>query len=191
LRLASDVGGASSLVLAERRVRRQLEDDPRGFTALRGLQLYNLSLPEMQKAQHFAEEGLRVAERLDDAARLVGAHGALGLGLVFQGKLEPALSHFQRGSEIFDPDMQFPDWPGAHPGVMCQFYLPLISWMLGYPDRSLDELRAAVGSAETLGQPLTLAQTLCYAAFVQLLHGRLRLYAGLRDGFALPGSAAS
>jgi hypothetical protein len=54
---------------------------------------------------------------------------------------------------MFDPDMQFPDWPGAHPGVLCQFWLMLISWMLGYPDRSLDELRAAVKSAETLGHP--------------------------------------
>ena len=40
----------------------------------------------------------------------------------------------------------------------------LISWMLGYPDRSLDELKAAVTSAESLGHPLTLAQTLCLAA---------------------------
>ena len=44
----------------------------------------------------------------------------------------------------------------------------LISWMLGYPDRSLDELRAAVRSAETLGHPLTLAQTLCFAALVHI-----------------------
>jgi hypothetical protein len=34
-------------------------------------------LLEIQKSQHFAEEGLRVAERLEDAARLVGAHMAL------------------------------------------------------------------------------------------------------------------
>jgi predicted ATPase len=40
--------------------------------------------------------------------------------------------------------------------------------MLGYPDRSLEELRAAVGSAETLGHPLTLAQTLSWAAFVHI-----------------------
>jgi hypothetical protein len=38
----------------------------------------------------------------------------------------------------------------------------------GYPDRSLDELRAAVKSAETLGHPLTLAQTLCWAAVVHV-----------------------
>jgi len=36
------------------------------------------------------------------------------------------------------------------------------------PDRSLDELRAALGSAETLGHPVTLAITLCYAAFVHI-----------------------
>jgi len=42
----------------------------------------------------------------------------------------------------------------------------LISWMLGYPDRSLDELRAAVRSAETLGHPLTLEH--CFAALVHI-----------------------
>jgi hypothetical protein len=64
---------------------------------------------EMEKAQHFAEEELRVAERLDDAARLVGAHMGLGLTLYYQGKLGPALAHFRRGFELFDPNMQFPD----------------------------------------------------------------------------------
>jgi predicted ATPase len=94
---------------------------------------------------------------------------ALGSTLYWQGKLAPALAHFRRGVEMFDPNMQFPDWPGSHPDVQCQFFRMLISWMLGYPDRSLDELRVAVGSAETLGHPLTLAQTLCYAALIHIL----------------------
>jgi hypothetical protein len=111
---------------------------------------------------------LRVAERLEDSARLVGAYTTLGVVLFWQAKLEPALAHFRRGFEMFVPDMQFPDWPGSHPGVQCQFWPMLISWMLGYPDRSLEELRAAVKSAETLGHPLTLAQTLCFAAYVHI-----------------------
>jgi hypothetical protein len=118
----------------------------------------------MEKAQHFAEEAMRVAERLDDAAYRVGAHVALGVGLFYQGKPEPALAQFRRGFELFDPNMQFPDWPGSHPGVQCQLWPMLISWMLGYPDRSLDELRAALRSAETLGHPYTLAQMLCFVA---------------------------
>jgi len=40
--------------------------------------------------------------------------------------------------------------------------------MLGYPDRSLEELRAAVRSAETLRHPFTLAQTLCFVALVHI-----------------------
>jgi predicted ATPase len=52
--------------------------------------------------------------------------------------------------------------------VQSQCFLALISWMLGYPDRSLDELRAAVRSAETLGHPLTLAQALCWVALVHI-----------------------
>jgi class 3 adenylate cyclase/predicted ATPase len=147
---------------------RQLGDHSREFTALRGLYLQHLNLLEMEKSQHFAEEALRVAERLDDAARLVGGHMALGVTQLFQGKLEPALAHIRRGFELFDPNMQFPDWPGSHPGVQCQFWPMLISWMLGHPDRSLEELRAAVRSAETLGHSLTLVQTLSYTAFVHI-----------------------
>jgi hypothetical protein len=64
---------------ASRAVTRQLGDDPRGFTALRGLMLYHLNLLELEKSQHFAEEAMHVAERLDDGARLVGAQMALGV----------------------------------------------------------------------------------------------------------------
>jgi hypothetical protein len=122
----------------------------------------------MEKAQYFAEEALHVVERLGDAVRLVGGHMSLASTLFVQGKLEPALAHFRQGFELFDPNMQFPDWPGSHPGVQCQFHPALISWMLGYPDRSFEELRAAVKSAETLGHPLTLAQTLCWGALVHI-----------------------
>jgi class 3 adenylate cyclase/tetratricopeptide (TPR) repeat protein len=146
----------------------QLDDHSREFTALRGLQLYHGNLLEMERSQHVAEEAMRVAERLGDAARLVGAHAAVGSALYWQGKLEPALAQFRRGFELFDPDMQFPDWPGPHPGAGCQYIAMLISWMLGYPDRSLDQVRPAVESAETLGHPLTLAQTLYYAAFIHI-----------------------
>jgi predicted ATPase len=47
----------------------QLDDYSREFTALCGLMLYHVNLLETEKALHFAEEALRVAERLDDAAR--------------------------------------------------------------------------------------------------------------------------
>jgi predicted ATPase len=144
----------------------QLGDHARGFTALRGLQVYHQNLLEMQTAQHFAEEALVVAERLDDPARLVGGHMAVGGTLYWQGKLEPALAHFRRGFELFDPNTQLPDWPGSHPGLQCQLFPMLISWMLGYPDRSLDELRAGVESAERLGHPVTLARAPCWAALV-------------------------
>jgi predicted ATPase len=57
---------------------RQLGDHPREFTALRGLFMHHVNLLEMEKALHFAEEALHVAERLNDTARLVGAYNALG-----------------------------------------------------------------------------------------------------------------
>jgi hypothetical protein len=53
---------------------------------------------------------------------MITAHVALGAVLFYQGKPEPALVYFRRGLEMFDPNMQFPDWPGSHPGVQCQFW---------------------------------------------------------------------
>jgi predicted ATPase/class 3 adenylate cyclase len=147
---------------------RQLDDHSREFAALRGLQNHHQNLLEMEKAQHLAEEAMRVAERLGDAARLVAAHMTLGVTLYHQGKLEPALAQFGRGFEMLAPNMRFADWPGPHPGVLCQVWPMVISWVLGYPDRSLEEITAAVGSAETLGHPVSLAQTLCLAAFVHI-----------------------
>ena len=73
---------------------RQLGDHSRGFTALRGLYLYHLALLEMEKSQHFAEQALRVAERLDDAARLVGAHTTLGTVLTGSGSSSRRLRTF-------------------------------------------------------------------------------------------------
>src|SRR5260370_2601813 len=52
---------------------RQLGEHSREFTALRGLQLHHQNLHAMEKAQHFAVEALRAAQRLYDSARLVGA----------------------------------------------------------------------------------------------------------------------
>jgi predicted ATPase len=96
----------------------QLGDHSRGFTALRGRYLHHVNLLEMEKSHHFAEEALRVAERLGDSARLVGGHMALGVTLLFQGKLEPALPHFRRGFELFDPNMQFPEYGFPPPRIV-------------------------------------------------------------------------
>jgi predicted ATPase len=73
---------------------RELGDHSREFTALRGLQLHHVALLEMEKAQHFADEAMRVAERLDDAPRLVGAHVAFGLTLLCRGDSSRRLRTF-------------------------------------------------------------------------------------------------
>jgi hypothetical protein len=100
------------------------------------------------------------------------------------------LARMLSGFEMFDPTMQFPDWPGSHPGVQCQFYLPLISWMLGYPDRSLEEAPAAVKSAETLGHPVTRPNAVLGCARSHLLPRAIGGRRLCRTGFAdLRGAA--
>jgi len=152
----------------------QLGDDIRGFAALRGLQLHHYGAAELAKSQHVAEKALGVAERLGDAARIVGAHQALGAVLYSQGKLTEARTQLQLGLEKFDPaSHKFPDWSGSHPALNCQAFMALTSWMLGYPDLARDEAMAAVKDAEALGHPLTLGQTLSHMALIPLFRREL------------------
>ncbi len=88
---------------------------PGGSRRSAACMLHHLNLLEMEKAQHFAEEGLRVAERLGDAARLVWAHLALGVTLFFQGKLEPALAHFRQGLRDVRSEHAVPGLAGHPP----------------------------------------------------------------------------
>ena len=139
----------------------ELGDEVRGFAALRSLQLHYFGAAELAKYQHVAEEALGVAERLGDAARVAAAHVALGAVLYAQGKLSPARSQLQMAREKFTSDFgKLPDWSGANPAVVCEIWLALISWMLGYPHRSQNEAEGAVKSADALGHPLTLSQAL-------------------------------
>jgi hypothetical protein len=111
----------------------------------------------MAKGQHFAEEALGVAERLGDAARLVGGHQSLGGLRYWQGK-RAGTRAASPGLRAVRSEHAVPGWPGSHPGVQSQFYVAVIYWMLGYPDRSLEEAGAARKSVEALDHPLTLAQ---------------------------------
>ena len=91
---------------------RQLGDHPREFTALRGLMLHHLNLLEIEKAQHFAEEALRVAERLDDAARLVGGHMALWCDALLSRETRAGACAISAGLRAFRSEHAFPGLAG-------------------------------------------------------------------------------
>ena len=93
---------------------------------------------------HFAEDALRVARRLGDAAHLVGGYVTVGLSLLLPGKTRAR--HWRGIPSSGFRDIRsaavggFAIRPALHPGLQCQFFPMLISWMLGYPDQSLKEL---------------------------------------------------
>ncbi len=81
---------------------------------------------EIEKAQHFAEEALRVAERLDDAARLVGGHMALVWCCTTGGSSSRRSRTFGGASRCSIRTCSSPDSPGSYPAVACQFFPMLI-----------------------------------------------------------------
>ena len=143
----------------------QMGESPHIFPVLRGLQLFYLSRGDRQKARDLAEQMLTLAESLQDAVFLLGAHFALGQTLFLSGKVTAALPHLEEGIALYDPQQnQSLLWAGAHAGVQCLGYAAWALWGLGYPDQSLKKASKAIALAQELNHPFSLSFALFCAA---------------------------
>lgn len=116
----------------------QLGETPHLLPALWGLCAVNIVKGQPQKALEYGEEFLRLAERLQDPAVLVGHH-AVGIPLYFLGKLSQARDHLQRSASLYAAAQhRFLTWLYGHdPGMVAEKYVSWTLWLLGYPDQAL------------------------------------------------------
>ncbi|HJQ24034.1 MAG TPA: protein kinase [Blastocatellia bacterium] len=91
-----------------------------------------------RQALGYAEEFLRLAERLQSPAVVVG-HTNVGTSLYFLGALEQARDHLQQAVSLYAPALHRPlTWFYGHePGVLAESFLSWTLWLLGYPDQAL------------------------------------------------------
>jgi predicted ATPase len=146
-----------------------LEDPYRLFPVLRGLWSYYLVRAEFRTAHALGKQLLALAQHVQDAAMLLGAHRALGATLFFLGAVAAAHTHLAQGIALYDPrqhrDQTF--LYGEDTGVVCHSHAAWALWHLGYPDQG----RARTEEAVTLAQHIVHPPSLCYVlGFAAVFH---------------------
>lgn len=168
---------AEASYLCARELADRLGEPTRLYQALWGLWYVNLGRGRYPSARELGEQLLVIAQRENDTGRLLEAHHALWPTLVAMGEPTAALLHLKQGLALYDPERHASQallYGGHDAGVCCRFHLSSTQWVLGYPDRAAATMRDALGLAERLAQPTTLALTLAFAAIGQYRLGEWR-----------------
>jgi predicted ATPase len=147
----------------------KVEGSPHLFPALWGYNRVCLQRAEYQVAREVGEQLLTLAERMQDSARLLEAHFALGAPLLWMGEIEAALLHMEAGRRLYDPQQHRSLMlrSGHDHEVGCLTYEARALWFLGYPDRALRRIYEALTRARELSHPFSQARAL---RFVVALH---------------------
>ncbi len=111
-----------------------------------------------------------MAQRAQDRAFLLEAHNGLGNVLFFIGEFALAREHMEQGFALYDSQQHhfMTLLRELDPGVTCLSRAATALFILGYPDQSLQRIRAALRLAQELSHPLSLAYALDLAAGVHL-----------------------
>ena len=146
----------------------QVGDTPQLSSVLFGLWWFYEVRADLQAAYEVAEQLLNMARRGADPADLMQAHRAMGHTLLWKGEFAPALVHFERAIALYDPQRHrsLALTYGQEPGVLSRGFAAHVLWYLGYPDRALETMGAALSQAREVAHPFSLAFALDHAAWL-------------------------
>jgi tetratricopeptide (TPR) repeat protein len=153
----------------------QIEATPELFQVILGLTNFYYMRLELSRAHELAEHLVAISERDGDAVSLIAAHMTRGVGLLTQGNFTVARDHLERAASFVS---------SAHrsiygPAALC--WHGAISLYLGYPDKALDQNRAALALARELSDPFTYINALHSAQLVHQLRGDWKASLALAD----------
>lgn len=143
-----------------------LDDPHQLFPVLRGLWQYHHVRTELRTAHALGTQLLTLARQVQDSARLVAAHRAVGITLFYLGAVAEAHTHFTQGIALYDSQQHRASTRlyGEDSGVMCQSFTAHTLCFLGYPDQALARSHEALTLAQQVAHPLNLAFALFFAA---------------------------
>jgi len=165
---APEVGAAYQRALE---LGRQSGEDARLFPVLFGLRSFHLIRAELQPAFELAQQLVSLAENMQDSALLVEAHLAQGNSLFLFGKLRPALEHFERAINLYDPQTHHAHALiyGLDPGVFCLARSAWLLELLGHSDQASKKIEDALALAHRQSHAFSLAVALVHAIVISYL----------------------
>ncbi len=158
-------------LLRARKLSEQVGESGQLFDVLHGLQAHRMQSHQAQKPTHQAnlaaaragvQELLSLAEGANDPAKLMIAHGVVGLDSLVTGDFVKARKHLEQAG----PGL---DWGQTHLfGIFYPCFGAWDLWLLGYAEQALKWTDAALVAAQRLSQPALLADALALTTQVHM-----------------------
>ena len=151
---------------------------------LSGEFVYHFVRGDYEVMRQLAAEAGRSAERTGDEALLLAGHRMAGMAAMHFGSLATARSEFETILRLYDPGRhRLPPVLYIHdPKISALSYLPIIDWILGYPDRARSIAAEAFRYAGELNQANLTAHVRTFAgAGLQELLGEVSAVAEHAD----------
>jgi predicted ATPase len=149
----------------------QVGESPQLFRILRGLAAHYSVCADHKTAYELADQCLSLAQHLNDAVFLMGAHMELGAALFCMGDSTQARSHLERAIALHEPNGQrlHASVHGQDFGVSARARESHVMWFLGYPDQAIAISQEALALAKELCHPFTMAYAHIFAAVLYQL----------------------
>ena len=148
------------------------------FAVLWGLWRFHRSNREFGTARELADEMSSLAQRQDDPGLVLQAHHAQWPTQFIHGEFAACRELTEKGTALYDArehhaqTFRF----GGHDPCVCGYNFAAQSlWMLGYPDKSVEQIDAALGLAHKLHHPPSLVRALAVSAKLHRLRREHRL----------------
>jgi class 3 adenylate cyclase/tetratricopeptide (TPR) repeat protein len=125
-----------------------------------------------EAAHHWATQLLDVAQVSGEPSLLLQAHHSAWTSLFVAGENQKALSHAQKGIEIYDLDAHRDHatrYGGHDPGVCANMMGGMAAWFSGLPAYAAELSAAAIELGRMLGEPFSWAMALSFGATVAAL----------------------
>ncbi len=144
----------------------QITDRHKVFRTLHGIWRYWGLRSEMQQTCQLADNLMAIAEEQQDVDLQMQARRAKGITAFHLGKLREAATWLSQCLDLYDPERHaaHAHLYGHDPGVSALGYLAHVRWLDGDADTAVALTADAVGLAETLDHPFSLAHALGFAA---------------------------
>jgi predicted ATPase len=133
------------------------------FQVLWGLRVCYTMRAEFQQARALAEEMLTLAQHQHDTTLLLEAHYVLGNTMFYMGELSLARTHTEQSMALYDPQQHralTPVYGVSDIRVRCLVFSMHFLVLLGYPEQALQQTSDALGLAQELAHPFSLASAM-------------------------------
>jgi TOMM system kinase/cyclase fusion protein len=153
----------------------QIGETPQLMRVVLGLRNFYQVGGEFQTARELGEQGVALAQRMQDDAFLVYAHMALAHTLFSLGEFVRAREHLEQGSVFYNPQLHrsYAFSQGKDAGVNSHTLLAWSLSYLGYPEQALTHVQEALTLAQRVSHPPSLEYALSSAVLVYQLRSEV------------------